>query len=110
MPKVFTEKGLYMLESAAWPYQGDEKPMTRFCATAMNRLAQWIAGDGAAAVNYRGMTPANIDELARAAAKVEIKAKSKDKVVPRIAKNNQEVLLISAKTDDRILGNKAFLC
>ena len=57
---------------AAWSYQVNEKPMTRFDATAMNRLCQWIAGDGAAEVNYRGMTPANVDELARAAAKVKV--------------------------------------
>lgn len=61
---------LLMLAPAAWPYQVNEKPMTRFDATAMNRLCQWIAGDGAAEINYRGMTPANVDELARAAAKV----------------------------------------
>lgn len=63
---------LLMLAPAAWPYQVNEKPMTRFDATAMNRLCQWIAGDGAAEINYRGMTPANVDELARAAAKVKI--------------------------------------
>ena len=61
---------LLMLAPAAWPYQVNERPMTRFDATAMNRLCQWIAGDGAAEINYRGMTPANVDELARAAAKV----------------------------------------
>ena len=61
---------LLMLAPAAWPYQVNEKPMTRFDATAMNRLCQWIAGDGAAEINYRGLTPANVDELARAAAKV----------------------------------------
>ena len=61
---------LLMLAPAAWPYQVKEKPMTRFDATAMNRLAQWIAGDGAAEIDYKGMKPANIDELARAAAKV----------------------------------------
>ena len=63
---------LLMLAPAAWPYQVNEKPMTRFDATAMNRLCQWIAGDGAAEINYRGFTPANVDELARAAAKVKI--------------------------------------
>ena len=45
--------------------------MTRFDATAMNRLAQWIAGEGAAEIDYKGMEPGNIDELARAAAKVK---------------------------------------
>ena len=55
---------LLMLAPAAWPYQPGQKPMTRFDATAMNRLCQWIAGAGAADVNYHGMRPANIDELA----------------------------------------------
>ena len=62
---------LLMLAPAAWPYQVNEKPMTRFDATAMNRLAQWIAGEGAAEIDYKGMRPDNIDELARAAAKVK---------------------------------------
>ena len=61
---------LLMLAPAAWPYQPGEKPMTRFDATAMNRLCQWIAGADAAEINYHGMKPANIDALARAAAKV----------------------------------------
>ena len=41
--------------------------MTRFDATALNRLAQWLAGDGAAEINYHGMRPDNIDSLAAAA-------------------------------------------
>ena len=57
-----------MLAPAAWPYQPGEKPMTRFDATAMNRLCQWIVGEGAAEINYHGMKPANIDDLARKAA------------------------------------------
>ena len=61
---------LLMLAPAAWPYQPGEKPMTRFDATAMNRLCQWIAGPGAAEINYHGMEPDNIDALARAAARV----------------------------------------
>lgn len=62
------EGRLLMLAPAAWPYQPGEKPMTRFDATAMNRLCQWIAGEGAAEINYHGMKPANIDDLARRAA------------------------------------------
>ena len=84
------EGRLLMLAPAAWPYQPGEKPMTRFDATAMNRLCQWIAGAcaprtgqvagacaartgqvagvGAAEINYHGMKPANIDDLARKAA------------------------------------------
>jgi len=62
---------LLMLAPAAWPYQPGEKPMTRFDATAMNRLCQWIVGEDTAEINYHGMKPENIDALARAAAKVE---------------------------------------
>ena len=63
------EGRLLMLAPAAWPYQPGEKPMTRFDATALNRLCQWIAGEDAAEINYHGMKPANIDDLARAAAR-----------------------------------------
>ena len=58
------EGRLLMLAPAAWPYQTNEKPMTRADATAMNRLCQWLAGDGAATVDYHGMAPADIDRLA----------------------------------------------
>ena len=61
------EGRLLMLAPVAWPYQPNEKPMTRADATAMNRLCQWLAGDGAAMINYHGMTPADIDRLAFAA-------------------------------------------
>ena len=63
-----SEGRLLMLAPAAWPYQPGEKPMTRFDATAMNRLCQWIAGEDAAEINYHGMRPDNIDALAREAA------------------------------------------
>ena len=41
--------------------------MTRFDATALNRIAQWLAGESAVEVNYHGMQPANIDKLAEEA-------------------------------------------
>lgn len=59
-----SEGRLLLLAPAAWPYQPGEKPMTRFDATAMNRVCQLLAGEGAAEINYHGMTPANIDRLA----------------------------------------------
>ena len=62
------EGRLLMIAPAAWPYATQEKPMNRFDATAMNRLCQWLAGEDAIDIDYHGMTPANIDELARAAA------------------------------------------
>ena len=70
------EGRLLLLAPAAWPYTTQEKPMTRFDATALNRIAQWLAGSSApghfcpgfpVAINYHGMKPANIDELAEKA-------------------------------------------
>ena len=64
------EGRLLMMAPAAWPYTPQEKPMTRFDATALNRLCQWLAGEDALEINYHGMKPANIDQLAKAAAQV----------------------------------------
>ena len=63
------EDRLASLLAVAWPYTAAKKEMTRFDAVAMNRLCQWLAREGAAEINYRGMRPADIDALARAAAK-----------------------------------------
>ena len=38
-------------------------------ATAMNRLCQWLAGEGAASITYRGFTPADVDGMALRAVK-----------------------------------------
>ena len=55
---------LLMLAPIAWPFQPGEKPMTRGDATALNRISQWLEGDGAAEVNYHGLEPSNVDQLA----------------------------------------------
>lgn len=65
--KSCIEGRLLMLAPANWPYVPGEKAMTREDATAMNRLCQLIAGDGAVEINYRGMKPNNVDGLAREA-------------------------------------------
>ena len=58
---------LLLLAPAAWPYSTQEKPMTRFDATALNRICQWFAGEDAVEINYHGMTPSDIDRLAEEA-------------------------------------------
>ncbi|MBQ7187913.1 MAG: hypothetical protein IJR99_00705 [Kiritimatiellae bacterium] len=58
---------LLLLAPAAWPYTPGEKPMTRLDACVMNRLSQLIAGEGAVEINYKGMTPNDIDGLVRKA-------------------------------------------
>ena len=61
------EGRLLLLAPAAWPCSTQAKDMTRFDATALNRIAQWLAGAGAIKINYHGMKPSNIDELAEKA-------------------------------------------
>jgi hypothetical protein len=58
---------LLMMAPSAWPYQTQEKAMTREDACALNRLAQLIAREGAADIDYKGLTPNFIDRTARAA-------------------------------------------
>ena len=67
------EGRLLMMAPAAWPYTPQEKTMTRFDATALNRICQWLAGANAAEINYHGMTPANIDSLAEEAIMANVK-------------------------------------
>lgn len=61
------EGRLLMLAPAVWPYSTQAKAMTRFNATALNRIAQWLAGEDAVEINYHGMQPENIDGLAEEA-------------------------------------------
>ncbi|MGN0854455.1 MAG: hypothetical protein ACI4R9_02915 [Kiritimatiellia bacterium] len=58
---------LLLLAPAAWPHVPGEKPMTRRDALVLNRLAQALAGDGAAAIGYRGVTFAEVEAWTRAA-------------------------------------------
>ena len=58
---------LLMLAPAAWPFTPGNKPMTREDACALNRIAQAIARDGAAEIDYKGLKPRFIDESARKA-------------------------------------------
>ena len=58
---------LLLMAPAAWPYSTLEKPMTRFDACVLNRIAQLIAGDGAAEINYKGMKPNDVERLVHSA-------------------------------------------
>ena len=55
---------LLMLAPIAWPYQPGEKKMTRIDACILNRIAQWLSGDGAVEIKYCGVEPSEIDRLA----------------------------------------------
>ena len=60
---------LLMLAPAAWPYVPGEKKMTREDALVLNRLAQALAGVGAAEINYHGVTFEHVDDMALRAVK-----------------------------------------
>ena len=53
---------LLMLAPIGWPYQVAEKPITRIDALILNRIAQLIAGDGAAEIDYTGVAMTGVDE------------------------------------------------
>ena len=55
---------LLMLAPAAWPHTPGNRPMTREDACALNRIAQAIARDGAAEIDYKGRLPSLIDKSA----------------------------------------------
>lgn len=72
--KAFASAGegrLLMLAPAAWGYCPGEKKMTRLDACTLNRIAQLIAGDGAAEINYRDMKPSDVEGLVAAACRAE---------------------------------------
>ena len=66
-----SEGRLLMLAPASWEYCPGEKKMTRLDACTLNRIAQLIAGDGAAEINYRGMKPGDVEGLVAAACRAE---------------------------------------
>lgn len=53
---------LLMLAPIGWPHQVAEKPITRIDALILNRIAQLIASDGAAKIDYKGVSMTGIDE------------------------------------------------
>ena len=55
---------LLMLAPAAWPFTPARKPITRMDACALNHVAQVLAGEGAAEINYRGLRPLDVERLA----------------------------------------------
>ena len=61
------EGRLLMLAPAAWPYTPGKKQMTRDDACVLNRIAQAIARDGAADIDYKGRKPIDVDGMVRMA-------------------------------------------
>ena len=61
------EGRLLMLAPAAWPYTPGKKQMARDDACVLNRIAQAIARDGAAEIDYKGRKPIDVDGMARRA-------------------------------------------
>lgn len=62
---------LLMLAPIGWPHQVAEKPITRIDALILNRIAQLIAGDGAAKIDYKGVSMTGIEEGVISATRVK---------------------------------------
>ena len=74
------EGRLLLLAPIAWPYNTQEKPMTRSDATILNQICLWLCSNSLAengeaqncsvpphscgGIKYHGSTPANIERLA----------------------------------------------
>lgn len=74
-PRLFKPEGRYfdacaegkllMLAPAAWKYIPGEKKISREDALILNRIAQLIAEDGAAEINYKGYELNDVDSLVK---------------------------------------------
>lgn len=56
---------LLMLAPINWPYVPGEKPPTRESSLVLNRIAQLLAGEGAAEIDYKGATMNGIDNMVK---------------------------------------------
>ena len=56
---------LLMLSPINWPYVPGEKPPTRESSLVLNRIAQLLAGEGAAEIDYKGATMRGIDDMVK---------------------------------------------
>ncbi len=56
---------LLMLAPINWPYVPGEKPPTRESSLVLNRIAQLLAGEGAAEIDYKGATMNGIDDMVK---------------------------------------------
>lgn len=56
---------LLMLAPLNWPYVPGEKPPTRESSLVLNRIAQLLAGEGAAEIDYKGATMRGIDDMVK---------------------------------------------
>ena len=89
---------LLMLSPINWPYVPGEKPPTRESSLVLNRIAQLLAGEGAAEIDYKGATMNGIDDMVK-----HLCAKD-------LAASGQAQSSASAKKQPRNVNDKAQYC
>ena len=89
---------LLMLAPINWPYIPGEKPPTRESSLVLNRIAQFLAGEGAAEIDYKGATMRGIDDMVK-----HLCAKD-------LAASGQAQNSASAKKQPRNVNDKAQYC
>lgn len=103
---------LLMLAPINWPYIPGEKPPTRESSLVLNRIAQFLAGDDAAEIDYKGATMRGIDDMVKHLCAKDLAASSQAQETPAaIAKaQNQAQSSASAKKQPRNVNDKAQYC
>lgn len=89
---------LLILAPINWPYIPGEKPPTRESSLVLNRIAQLLAGEGAAEIDYKGATMRGIDDMVK-----HLCAKD-------LAVSGQAQSSASAKKQPRNVNDKAQYC
>lgn len=89
---------LLMLSPINWPYVPGEKPPTRESSLVLNRIAQLLAGEGVAEIDYKGATMRGIDDMVKHLCAKDLAASGQAQneaeycASPRAAKNQGEEL------------------
>ena len=89
---------LLILAPINWPYIPGEKSPTRESSLVLNRIAQLLAGEGAAEIDYKGATMRGIDDMVK-----HLCAKG-------LAASGQAQNSASAKKQPRNVNDKAQYC
>ena len=89
---------LLILAPINWPHIPGEKPPTRESSLVLNRIAQLLAGEGAAEIDYKGATMRGIDDMVK-----RLCAKG-------LAASGQAQNSASAKKQPRNVNDKAQYC
>jgi REP element-mobilizing transposase RayT len=101
---------LLMLAPINWPYIPGEKPPTRESSLVLNRIAQLLAGEGAAEIDYKGATMRGIDDMVKHLCAKGLAASRQAQNQVQNSANGQAQNSASAKKQPQNANKKAQYC